>query len=77
MPQSISLDTTTIKRVIHGLQKLEELKSALLSSIPEKALNYGSSLWWDKVEQMADNDIQKGNFRQFQSVKDLIKDLHR
>jgi len=76
MSNTISLDNTTVKNIINKLQQLEELKSSLLTSIPEKALKYGSLLWWDKVEQMADTDIQEGNLKQFSSMKDLLKDLH-
>lgn len=76
MNQTLSLDNTTIKQIIRKLQKLEELKFSLLSSIPEKAFKSGSTLWWDKVEQMAENDIKNGNLKQYKNMKDLIKDLH-
>ena len=77
MSQSISLDSSTIKQVVNKLQQLESLKSDLLASIPEHAFKYGSKLWWDKVEMMANIDIKRGNKRQFKSIKPLINDLHK
>jgi len=32
---------------------------------------------WQRMEKEAENDLRSGNYKEYDSVKDLLKDLHR
>lgn len=80
MSKTASINAATTKKLVHELERFDELKTQILKLIPEDMIPYGSRLWWEKSELEADEDIRKGNVVKLKSIDDLdkpLKDLFR
>ncbi|MBI2622520.1 MAG: hypothetical protein HYY87_00230 [Candidatus Levybacteria bacterium] len=71
------VNTTVAKKLFSELELLEQLKTRILSILPEDVIPYGSKLWWEKAELEADKDIQTGRYTVYRNAATLIKDLHK
>jgi len=59
---------------------LELLKKRKITTRPRKVI-YRNQEWfwtkeWQKKEKEADQELAKGKYKEFNNVKDLLKDLH-
>lgn len=56
----------------HGIANL---RKRLLKILPEKALQYGSDLWWEKSDEEAIESIKKGRGMVIHNSRELKKFL--
>lgn len=77
MGKSATIHITTAKKLLSELEEFEKLKVRILKLIPESMIPYGSTLWWEKSEMEADEDIKSGRYAVYKNADDLIKDLHQ
>lgn len=83
--QSITVPARTAKSLIALLEQmaayeesLRNLRAQVLKVLPEAFLKYGSKLWWEKEEYLADEDIRQGRVsKAYNNVNELIKDLKK
>lgn len=61
------------KQVLKTAKVLEELRKKLLLSMPAR---YGSSLWWEKEEISADDEIHTGKVKEYQNVDEFMTHLN-
>ncbi|OGE25331.1 hypothetical protein A3C26_00690 [Candidatus Daviesbacteria bacterium RIFCSPHIGHO2_02_FULL_39_12] len=75
----VTLPISTIDRVEKKLEKaLEEvhaLKKARVKKT-QKPIKFWTKEQWEKTEREADEDITAGRVKRFDSVEELIADLH-
>ena len=77
MAKTATINTATAKKIIIGLERIDDFKKQILLSLPDGILPYGSKLWWEKEALEADEDIKTGRVHgPFKNADDLIKSLH-
>lgn len=78
----VTLPVSTIekveKRLKIVLEELSELKKNQVSkrTKSKKTIKFWTKEQWEKAEREADEDIKAGRVKRFDSVEDLIADLH-
>lgn len=78
MAKTNALSIARAKKIVSELEKIEELKKEVLRLLPNGIIPYGSKLWWEKEELMANEDIKKGKvYGPFDNASDLVKSLHK
>jgi len=78
--QTISITKNEYTKLLQRVSELEKTVSDLMKKIKVSStisLTEGSSMWWEKEEAEADEDIKKGKvFGPFSSADGLIMSLH-
>ena len=75
----VTLPISTIDRVEKKLEKaLEELRALKKAQVKktQKPIRFWTEAQWKKAEREADEDIAAGRVKRFDSVEELIVDLH-
>lgn len=60
------------KQILKTAKVLEELRKKLVLSMPGR---YGSSLWWEKEEILADEELNAGKMKEYKNVDELLEHL--
>lgn len=74
MSNTITLSQSAYKELLTRMNRLEKMVSSLLERF-EQEPTYGSEAWWMWSDKKALEDIKKGSYRTFESVKDMKKYL--
>ncbi|GIW64692.1 MAG: hypothetical protein KatS3mg092_0625 [Patescibacteria group bacterium] len=74
MANTITLTQSSYKELLNRLSRLEKMVATLLEKF-EKEPTYGSDEWWYYSIKKGEEDIKKGNYKVFDSSKDLKKYL--
>ena len=76
----VTLPVSTIDRVEKKLEKaLEEVRALKKAQVKktQKPIRFWTEAEWEKAEREADEDIAAGRVKHFDSVEELIADLHQ
>lgn len=73
MANTITLSKSAYEDIINRLHRLEEMMNDLMEVF--KQPRYGSDEWWDKVNRDGFEDIKKGRYKSFKSMKEMVKYL--
>ena len=76
MNQTVVVDHKFASSILSQLRQLTSEVSRLRESVEEISPTYGSSAWWEKETIEALGEIKKGNVAKFDTVNELIQDLH-
>lgn len=72
VPISSSSLAALEKQILKTAKVLEELRKKLVLSMPAR---YGSSLWWEKEEILADEELNAGRVREYKNVDEFLEHL--
>lgn len=62
------------KQILKTAQVLDDLRKKLILSMPAK---YGSDLWWEKEEILADQETAQNKVKKYKDAKAFIKHLDK
>jgi len=75
MTQVITLPKSEYDNLKSRISRLEILVGKLVKR-KSKSPKYGSEEWWDKETKEAIEEMRKGNVAEFDSLEELLADLH-
>jgi hypothetical protein len=77
---TVTIQSDLLLETLVAMKKegLASIRTKLLSSLPLSLFKKGTSLWWERAELAADEDIKKQRLsRRFSVADDLIKALQK
>lgn len=75
MNQTVTMPKSEYESILNRLSRLENIVGKILKR-KVKRIRYGSTEWWEKETKEAIEEVRKGNVVSFNSVEELIADLH-